>query len=418
MPECNNSHERKTAQVPPKGGFAFLSKSDSINFATRCMRDILLVSLPAWSAAALTKVFRGACTGVPYRKRFFMDIHTHVSLAEFTTLRLGGPASFFVTVRSLLDLREAIAFARTHDLETYILGGGSNVLFPDAGWDGLVIRIAIVGREYTENSKGDAQVIASAGEVWDELVSDSVMQGFWGIENMSFVPGTVGATPVQNVGCYGVSVSDCIDWVEVLDMHTDALHILSPGDCAFGYRDSIFKHTAGAHFIVTRVAYRLKTHPSPQIAYKDLAVYFGNRTDVSVREVREALREIRGKKFPNLHEVGTAGSFFKNPIVSTTVLKEIRGWLGDDVPSYPVDERHVKIPAAWLLEKFGFKGKQVGAVGCWKEQPLVLVHYGGGTSSEFTLFAYDIMREVKRRTTIKLEPEVCVVGDHHTSKVT
>jgi UDP-N-acetylmuramate dehydrogenase len=233
------------------------------------------------------------------------------------------------------------------------------------------------------------------------------------MENMSFVPGTVGATPVQNVGCYGTAVADIIDWVEVLDTRTDALHILSVPDCKFGYRDSVFKHAEGAHYIVTRVAYRLATHATPKLEYKDLQEHFAGRTDVTVHEVREALREIRGKKFPDITKVGTAGSFFMNPVVSLTELKELKGWLGGDVPSYPVDDDHVKVPAAWLLDKFGFKGKRVGAVGCWEGQPLVLVHYGGGTASELILFAYDIVKEVKRRTSLKLATEVCVVGGHH-----
>jgi UDP-N-acetylmuramate dehydrogenase len=236
------------------------------------------------------------------------------------------------------------------------------------------------------------------------------------MENLSFVPGTVGATPVQNVGCYGVSVSDIIDWVEVYDMKDNTLHILSPKDCEFGYRDSVFKHAKGREYVVTRVAYRLSTHPNPRLSYADLAARFEGRTDVAVGEVREALHDIRGKKFPDLGKVGTAGSFFKNPVVTSTQAADIEGWLKEEVPQYPVDEIHVKIPLAWLLEKFGWKGRRRGAVGCWKDQALVLVHYGGGTADDLILFAYDIMSDVKKHTSLKIEPEVCVVGDKYLAQ--
>ncbi|MBP9760422.1 MAG: UDP-N-acetylmuramate dehydrogenase [Candidatus Pacebacteria bacterium] len=342
-----------------------------------------------------------------------MDIHENVSLAEFTTLRLGGPARFFVSVHSLEELREALAYAHTHTLPIFILGGGSNTLFSDDGWKGIVIRIALTGRDYTEDTRGDAQVIAGAGESWDDLVRDMVKEGFWGMENLSFVPGTVGATSVQNVGCYGVSASDIIDWVEVLDTRTNDLHILSNADCMFGYRDSVFKHSEGRHYIVTRVAYRLSMHATPKLAYKDLALYFEGRDVVGASEVREALRDIRGRKFPDIFTVGTAGSFFKNPIIQRAHAIQLATLFGEEVPQYVVDETQVKIPAAWILDKFGWKGKRVGQVGCWEAQPLVLVHYGGGTATELILFAYDIVRDVQQRASIRLEPEVQVVGVSH-----
>jgi len=239
-------------------------------------------------------------------------------------------------------------------------------------------------------------------------VRDSVEQGFWGLENMSYIPGTVGATPVQNVGCYGVSVSDCIDWVEVYDMSTDRLHIFTGEDCAFGYRDSVFKRSRCSQYVVTRVAYRLFTSACPNIEYADLKEYFTDTAaaEITPAAVRAALKEIRGRKFPDLNEVGTAGSFFKNPVVSRTTLHDIETWIGEQVPAYPIDDEHVKIPLGWLLERFGWKGKCHGAVGCWPAQSLVLVQYGGATAREFILFAHEIMQDVKRRTSLKIEPEV------------
>src|SRR3989339_1996750 len=191
-----------------------------------------------------------------------MEVLENVSLAEHTTLHLGGVARFFISVHSVEELREAVSFAQNNEYPIYILGGGSNVLFSDSGWIGVVIHMALLGRSYDEDSKGDAQVVACAGEVWDQLVEETVGQGLWGLENLSRIPGTVGAAPVQNIGAYGVEVKDVIDWVEVLDIATNQMHVLSIAECAFGYRDSIFKHEEGRTYVVTRVAFRLSTHPN------------------------------------------------------------------------------------------------------------------------------------------------------------
>jgi UDP-N-acetylmuramate dehydrogenase len=338
-----------------------------------------------------------------------MEVLENVSLAEYTTLRLGGVARFFVSVQSIPELREALSYAQDNTLPVFVLGGGSNTLFSDEGWKGLVVHMKLLGRAYEEDSMGDARVTASAGEVWDDLVAETVQQGLWGLENLSYVPGTVGAAPVQNIACYGVEVREVIDWVEVLDRKTGDLHILSVEECAFGYRDSIFKHEKGNDYIVTRVAFRLSTHPNPRLEYKDLHEYFGARTDVSVSEVREALQTIRGKKFPDLKQYGTAGSFFKNPVIPKHLHASLEKWFDAPVPWYAVDAEHVKIPLGWVLEKMGWKGKCEGHMGCWEAQSLVLVHYGAGTASELILFANKIAQEVKQKTTIKIVPEVHIV---------
>lgn len=338
-----------------------------------------------------------------------MEIREYVPLKDFTTFRLGGPARFFVSVTTIEELRNALLYAREHHLAVHVLGGGSNTLCTDNGYDGLVIHIALTGVAYEEDSKGDARVTAAAGVVWDTLVEDTVSQGLWGMENLSHIPGTVGATPVQNVGAYGVEVSDIIDWVEVIDSTTGVLHILSPNECRFAYRGSVFKHAEGRHYIVTRVAYRLSTHPAPKLSYRDLAVRFEQQQTVTVQEVRDAIIAIRAAKFPNLDTIGTAGSFFKNPVVTKRQYEELVRRMGT-VPSYEVDEEHVKIPLGWLLEKFGWKGKRVGQVGCWEAQALVVVQYGEASANELLLFVYDIMKDIQKNTGIKIEPEVCIIG--------
>ncbi len=339
-----------------------------------------------------------------------MELRENVSLADYTTLRLGGPARFFVSVSTVPELREAVAWAHTNGHPLFILGGGSNTLVTDYGWPGLVVHVSIKGRAYDEAIEGDAQLVAGAGEAWDAVVEETVNKfGLWGLENLSLIPGTVGATPVQNVGAYGVEVCDVIEWVEVLHSETSELSILSNSACEFGYRDSIFKRAEGKKLIVTRVAYRLSTHPKQKLTYRDLALRFPTEEGVTVQQVRQAVCEIRAGKFPNLDEVGTAGSFFKNPIITNEAYEAIRKF-APDLPSYSVDETHVKVPVAWMLDRLGYKGKRSGAFGCHDAQPLVLVHYGGGTPSGLILFAHEIMREVKETFAITLEPEVRIVS--------
>lgn len=339
-----------------------------------------------------------------------MEILENVPLAEHTTLRLGGPARFYTTVTTVPELRDALSYAREHALRFFILGGGSNTLFSDNGFPGLVIRIDTKGVEYIEDSMGDARCTAAAGERWDDLVANTVSKGYWGLENLSAIPGTVGAAPIQNIGAYGVEIKDVIDWVEVLDTATNELHIFTPADCSFGYRDSVFKHQPGAHYIITRVAFRLKTHPSPHLEYKDLARVF-EHADVAVltpRDVRAVVEEIRARKLPDPAHVGTAGSFFKNPTIDTSVLSALTQTYGP-VPSFPVDDEHVKVPLAWLLERLEWKGKRAGPVGCWPQQPLCLVHFGNGTAYQLIVFAGAIADDVRTRTGISVEPEVRIV---------
>ncbi len=336
-------------------------------------------------------------------------------MCDHTTLRLGGEVRFFVSIASVPELREALVFAQDKKIPFVVVGGGSNVLFVDDEWNGLVIHMKLMGREYEEGNKGDAKVTVAAGEIWDQFVEETVSLGYWGIENLSRIPGTVGAAPVQNIGAYGVEVAEVIDWVEVLNAKTNELHILSSSECRFGYRDSIFKHEEGKDYIITRVSFRFTTQPQPRLEYKDLYEYFGVRTDVSVTEVREAINKIREAKFPSLMKVGTAGSFFKNPIVSEQLIVEMEKWLDTPIPHYTLKDGTVKIPAGWILERLGWKGKREGNVGCWEKHALLLVHYGEGSAKEFLNFVEKVKKSVKEKTTIILEPEVRIVGAEVTT---
>jgi UDP-N-acetylmuramate dehydrogenase len=351
-----------------------------------------------------------------------MDIREQVPLAPYTTLRVGGNARFFAEPTTERELRDAFHFAHTHTLPVHILGGGANTLFSDAGWQGLVIRIALQGRDFSSLSHGEL-LVAHAGEVWDDVVAESVSRGLYGLENLSFVPGSVGASPVQNIACYGAEVSETIAWVEVYDPRDDTIYRLEKDACRFAYRDSFFKHE-GKPLVITCVAYALTTQAKACTTYKDLKkgkhykdmdTFFAGRDPESItaHEVREALRIIRGEKFPDLAQVGTAGSFFKNPKITRTHLGELRTRLGEVLHYEGKDPDQVTIPAGWLLERLGFRGVREGGVGTWPAHALAVVCYEGGTATELLAFVQKVRDTVFTETHILLEPEVCVVGEQH-----
>ena len=350
-----------------------------------------------------------------------MTIQENVSLAPHTTLGVGGVARYFVVAETIEGVREALSFAYDKKAPVHILGAGSNTLFTDAGWSGLVLKPKLLGKNYTEGSKGNARVHVSAGEDWDMFVEGAVSQGFWGLENLSYIPGSVGASPVQNIGAYGVSVSDVIEHVQVLDVRDGTLHTLTPHECQFTYRDSFFKTQEGKNFIVTEVTFTLGVSGAPNFSrreqgqsggYNALIKYFPDGvSDVKPQEIRMALKEIRGSKMPDPKKIGTAGSFFKNPVISNTHKNELTNWLKQDVMCFPVDDGHVKVPAGWLLEVCGFRGYTKGNMGTWQDHALAIVHYGGGSAKELLDFVRFLQQEVKRKTDIVLEPEVCIVDD-------
>lgn len=324
-------------------------------------------------------------------------------LATHTTLQVGGPAEYFTTVTTEEELVEACRYAHERSVPVKILGGGSNVLVPDAGVSGLVIQNHITGFE--SDIVGDTVTLTvGAGEVFDEVVAQTVRSGWWGLENLSHIPGLVGATPVQNVGAYGVEVKDLIKRVRVFDRTREQFAELAPEDCQFAYRDSIFKRPAGATLVITAVTFTLSTQPRPQLTYRDLQERFADATP-SVPEIREAVIAIRAKKFPDWHRVGTAGSFFKNPVVSSEQFAKLQAEY-PELPGFATD-RGVKVPLGWILDKvLQYKGVREGAVGTYQGQALVIVNHGGATATEITEFAKQIANDVKASIGIEIEWEV------------
>lgn len=335
-----------------------------------------------------------------------MEIQKNVSLREFSTFKIGGEARFFCSVTTKEELLEALVVARKEEVPVFILGGGSNVLVSDDGFSGLVIKMDFRGIEFLDKGT-TVEAIASAGEPWDAFVAQVVEKNLRGLENLSGIPGTVGAAPVQNIGAYGVEVKDSILWVEVLNTKTLKTEVLENEACQFDYRNSFFKTKKGKHLIITRVCFSLSKKRPLKTDYKDLTDYFFSK-DVTptLKGVRKAVLEIRGRKFPDLSKIGTAGSFFKNPILSKHQFKALMR-MYPDMPYFVQPYGKVKVPLGWILEYVcGVKGKRVGDVASFEKQALVLVNFGSASAYEVSTFAHEIIRNVKEKTGIDVEWEV------------
>jgi UDP-N-acetylmuramate dehydrogenase len=352
-----------------------------------------------------------------------MNIQENISLKEYTTFRIGGPARFFIVVKNIVDLTDALVFAQEKKLPIFILGGGSNILMSDNGFDGLVIKNEIKGISFEEKKdnpevpEGTTLVVAGAGEDWDQFVGLTVEKNLFGLETLSLIPGTVGAAPVQNIGAYGSEVKTSVRFVEAMHIDTGELCIFTNAQCDFTYRHSFFKTEEGRKFVITRVGFLLKQHDTPNVSYRDIQKYIEENklteTDVTLQKVREIVIHIRTNKLPSVKDYGTAGSFFKNPIISRIQYEELLakypGLPGFSTGSSSAKamEDEIKIPAAWILDNVcGFKGYREGDVGVYKNQALVLVNYGNATEQDIKSLAEKMIACVKEKTNINLEREV------------
>jgi UDP-N-acetylmuramate dehydrogenase len=338
-----------------------------------------------------------------------MEFQQNVRLAPYTTFDIGGPAVWFAEAATEVDIEAAVRFAESRGLRLFVLGGGSNVLVSDAGFDGLVLHIGLRGVE----QKG-AVLSAAAGEDWDVLVARSVDGGLAGIECLSGIPGTVGGTPVQNVGAYGQEVSRTIRIVRAFDRLQHRWVELSDAECGFAYRRSRFNQGADRdRFIVSRVTYELMENAPAAVTYADLKQYFKDCGKPSLRQVRDAVLQIRlGKGMvitANNPERRSAGSFFKNPVVAASTLPGVAAAAGvseAEVPRYPAGADQIKLPAAWLLERAGFaKGYRRGAAAVSSRHTLALTNHGGATAADITALRDAIETRVRERFGISLEPE-------------
>jgi UDP-N-acetylmuramate dehydrogenase len=350
-----------------------------------------------------------------------MDLLENISLASFSTLNIGGPARYFAQTRDIADVQQAVQFARSRDLPVFVLGGGSNVVIADSGFAGLVLKVVIAGIEQLSGYNEDGKVVfdVGAGESWDRFVSHTVMARCAGVECLSGIPGSVGGTPVQNVGAYGQEVSDTIASVQVFDLKDNQVRELCPEACAFAYRSSIFNTVERGRFIVLRVRFALRPEGRPHIEYADLKRHFaGREISPNLAETREAVRHIRALKgmliVPGDPDCLSAGSFFKNPILTETQHEDLQqraACRGLSLPSYPALEAHKKISAAWLVEHSGFaKGYSAGRAGISSKHALAIVNRGGATAKEIVALKDQIQNRVEEIWGVHLEPEPVMVG--------
>jgi len=340
-----------------------------------------------------------------------MKILDNVSLSPFTTFKLGGKARYFTAVETKEDLIDAVRWSKQTGTPYMVIGEGSNILVSDDGFSGLIIRNQISGLENYEKNE-ETYLGVGSGENWDDFVALTVKKGLYGIENLSGIPGSVGATPIQNIGAYGRDVGSVISWVEALNTETMEVELLTNNQCQFDYRDSLFKKKEGSKYIVTEVGFKLSSSGIPNISYRDLTNYFNNN-DVrpSLESVRNAVLNIRAGKFPDLNHHGCGGSFFKNPVITRNQLRNLQSKF-KDMPHYSHENGTYKIPLAWVLEHaVPWKGVRRKTVGVSELQPLVLIHYGGGSANEIKRLAEDITKSVSNKTNILISPEVCFVGD-------
>jgi UDP-N-acetylmuramate dehydrogenase len=347
-----------------------------------------------------------------------MILREQVPLAPFTTLSVGGPARYFAQAHTEPDIREALRFAELEGLSVFVLGGGSNLLVSDQGFEGLVLKVNLRGIEKAENG-AQATFRVAAGEDWDSFVALTVDDECAGIECLSGIPGTAGATPVQNVGAYGQEVSETIREVLALDRQSKELRVFTHEDCRFGYRASIFNTHERANYIILSVTFVLRSGGKPSLRYHDLQKAFDRTTSTpSLTQVREAVIAIRHSKAMLLvagdKDAHTAGSFFKNPVISDSKFEELSDRvksLGVTLPSYPAADAQRKLPAAWLVEHAGFhKGYFRGAVGISTKHALAIVNRGGATAAEIVAFQDEIQRRVRDEFGIELVPEPVFLG--------
>ena len=342
-----------------------------------------------------------------------MYLTEHVPLAPLTTFKVGGPARYFVETKSPSEVNEAVAFARLRELPLFVLGGGSNVVISDAGWPGLVLRIGIKGID--QRSEDGKQLFeVGAGEEWDKFVAVAVSNHCAGVECLSGIPGSVGGTPVQNVGAYGQEVSETVESVLALDLKDGQLHELCNDACGFNYRTSIFNTSQRGRYIIVRVTYALEPDGEPHIQYADLKKHFsGWGMTPKLSDVREAVRRIRASKgmliTPGDEDCCSAGSFFKNPVLTQEQYAELNkraAAKGFEVPSYPALEAQRKVSAAWLVEHSGFsKGFNAGRVGISRKHALAIVNRGEATAADVLELKDHIQERVEEIWGIRLEPE-------------
>lgn len=338
-----------------------------------------------------------------------MTILENYSLKKYNTFGIEVNSKHFVEINSEDELIDFLKNQPELKKNLFVIGGGSNILFTK-DFDGTVLKYSQKGIEVLEENENYVLIKASAGEVWDDVVKFCVENNFYGIENLSLIPGSVGAAPIQNIGAYGVEFKDVFHSLECFEIESCSKNIFTKEDCLFGYRNSVFKNELKGKCVITSVTLKLSVQKNFNISYRALKDYFQkeNKEYITLQKVSDAVRAIRKSKLPEPNDLGNAGSFFKNPEISNKhFLRLLEKY--PDLVFHKVNEGYYKIPAGWLIEKCGFKGKRIGSVGCYKMQALVIVNYGNATGLEIKKFSEMIRDKVYKAFKINLETEVNIL---------
>lgn len=335
-------------------------------------------------------------------------LQENISLKPYNTFGIHVSSKFFAEIFSESDLTSLLENGAARQQELLILGGGSNLLFTK-DFEGLVLKISIPGIS-SKVDKDHILVTAGAGVVWNDLVNYCVSKGFAGVENLSLIPGTVGASPIQNIGAYGVELKDVFHSCTAIEIATGRKRTFNFEDCRFGYRDSIFKNELKGRYIITAVTFRLNREATLHTQYGAIQAELMNRniSNPTIGDISKVVSDIRVSKLPDPSTIGNAGSFFKNPVIDKNRFKQIVEKFPDLV-YYPAAEDQVKLAAGWLIEQCGFKGKVVGETGTWKNQALVLVNHGSATGQEVYAFSEEIINTVYAKFGVQLEREVNIL---------
>ncbi len=339
---------------------------------------------------------------------YMLNIEKNKNLKEFTTLKVGSRADYFTVVHNREELLEAVSFAKSKKLSITVLGGGSNLLI-SGPVQGLVIKNEIKGIRIMEKNKERALVEGMSGESWSKFVSFAVENKLYGLENLFLIYGTVGAAPVQNIGAYGVELKDTFHHLKAINLKTGVERIFSAADCRFGYRDSIFKNRLKGKYFIYSIVVSLLRKQTLKLDYGSIRETLNAKgiKKPSLREVIKTIEEIRNSKLPNPYALPNAGSFFKNPEVSAAVFKTLKKKY-PDMPSFPGSGRKIKIPAGWLIEAAGFKGKRFGRVRMYEKQALILVN-NGGTAKQILELVAKVKAGVKKKFGLDLSEEVNII---------
>lgn len=335
-------------------------------------------------------------------------ISENVQLKGYNTFGIEARANRFAIFSSITELKELLAAKQLNE-PLMILGGGSNVLFTQ-DFNGLLLKNAILGFEINEVNPETIYVTSGAGEVWHSFVLKTIEAGLCGLENLSLIPGNVGASPMQNIGAYGREIKDVFHQLEAYHIPTGEVHTFSNAECKFGYRESVFKNEFKGQYVILNVTFKLSRICQLNTSYGAIEAQLAemNITEPTLKNVSDAVIAIRSSKLPNPAELGNAGSFFKNPVVSIEILKKIQE-KDATVPNYPAGENQVKLAAGWLIEQAGWKGKVIDNYGVHKKQALVLVNYGGATGNEIYSLSTSILEDVYAKFGVQLEREVNIV---------